>query len=30
MPDGEATRVMVLPEVKSRTRTDLEPSWLLR
>src|ERR1035437_4184529 len=27
--DGEATRVMALPEVKSRARTDLEPSWVL-
>src|ERR1035441_4208609 len=25
--DAEATRVMVLPDVKSRARTALEPSW---
>src|ERR1035441_6577235 len=27
--DAEATRVMVLPEGKSRARTALEPSWVL-
>ena len=29
-PAGEVTRVIALPEAKSRARTDLGPSWLLR